>query len=184
MQWLRRLVWGRLPQRPGFDRRSVHRRFVVDKVALGQIFLRVRRFHVCQYYSINAPYSYSQRTSVSLCQYYSINAPYSYSQRTSVSLCQYYSINAPYSYSERTSVSLCQYYSINAPYSYLFTCLYSLKDKRAKRGGHSEGNALPEIREYWVERYSHFLFFRGLLGCFHICINYPLRPEINTYNPS
>jgi len=44
VQWVRRLVWGRLPQRHGFDRRSVHRRFVVDKVALGQVFLGVRRF--------------------------------------------------------------------------------------------------------------------------------------------
>ena len=31
-------------QRPGFDPRPVHVRFVVDKVALGQAFLRVLRF--------------------------------------------------------------------------------------------------------------------------------------------
>jgi hypothetical protein len=29
---------------PGFDPRSVHATFVVDKVALGQVFLRVLRF--------------------------------------------------------------------------------------------------------------------------------------------
>ena len=44
VHWVRRLVWGRLPQRPGFDSRSVHRRFVVNKVALGQVFVGVRLF--------------------------------------------------------------------------------------------------------------------------------------------
>jgi hypothetical protein len=33
-----------LPRRPGFDPGSVHLRFVVDKVALGQVFLRVVGF--------------------------------------------------------------------------------------------------------------------------------------------
>jgi hypothetical protein len=31
------------PRRPGFARRSIRVRFVVDKVALGQVFLRVLR---------------------------------------------------------------------------------------------------------------------------------------------
>ena len=31
-------------RKPGFDPRSVHVRFVVDKVALGQVFPRVLRF--------------------------------------------------------------------------------------------------------------------------------------------
>jgi hypothetical protein len=39
--WLRRLVAGLPLRRPGFDPGSVHVRFVVDKVALGQVFLRV-----------------------------------------------------------------------------------------------------------------------------------------------
>jgi hypothetical protein len=39
MPWLRRLVTGLSPQRPGFDPGSVHVRFVVDKVAVGQVFL-------------------------------------------------------------------------------------------------------------------------------------------------
>ena len=44
MPWLRRLV-ACLPQRrPGFDPGSVHVGFVVDKVALGQVFPRVLRF--------------------------------------------------------------------------------------------------------------------------------------------
>jgi hypothetical protein len=34
----------RSPQRPGFDPGSMHVRFVVDKVALGQVFRRVRQF--------------------------------------------------------------------------------------------------------------------------------------------
>jgi hypothetical protein len=38
--WLRRLVAGLSPRSPG----SVHVGFVVDKVALGQVFLRVLRF--------------------------------------------------------------------------------------------------------------------------------------------
>jgi hypothetical protein len=42
--WLRPLAAGLPPQRPGFDPRSVHVGFVVDKVALGQGFLRVLRF--------------------------------------------------------------------------------------------------------------------------------------------
>jgi hypothetical protein len=42
--WLRRLVAGLSPRRPGFDPLSVHVVFVVDKVALGQAFLRVLRF--------------------------------------------------------------------------------------------------------------------------------------------
>jgi hypothetical protein len=39
--WLRRLVAGLSPQRPGFDPASVPVGFVVDKVALRQVFLRV-----------------------------------------------------------------------------------------------------------------------------------------------
>jgi hypothetical protein len=42
--WLRRLAPGLPPRRPGFDPGSVHVGFVVDKVALGQVFLRVLRF--------------------------------------------------------------------------------------------------------------------------------------------
>jgi hypothetical protein len=39
--WLRLLVAGLLPWRPGFAPRSVHAGFLVDKVALGQGFLLV-----------------------------------------------------------------------------------------------------------------------------------------------
>jgi hypothetical protein len=42
--WFRRLVAGLSPPRTGFDPRSVHVGFVVDKVALGQAFPRVLRF--------------------------------------------------------------------------------------------------------------------------------------------
>jgi hypothetical protein len=41
---LRRLVAGLSPRRPGFDPGSVHVGFVVDKVALGQVFSRLLRF--------------------------------------------------------------------------------------------------------------------------------------------
>jgi hypothetical protein len=42
--WLRSLVAGLTPRRPGFALGSIHVEFVVDKVALGQVFLRVLRF--------------------------------------------------------------------------------------------------------------------------------------------
>jgi hypothetical protein len=42
--WLRRLVAGLPLRRPGFDPGSVHVGFVVSKVALGQVFLRVVGF--------------------------------------------------------------------------------------------------------------------------------------------
>jgi hypothetical protein len=42
--WLRRLVAGLSPPSPGFDTGSVHVGFVVDKVALGQVFPLILRF--------------------------------------------------------------------------------------------------------------------------------------------
>jgi hypothetical protein len=42
--WLRRLVAGLSPRRPGFDPSPVHVGFMVDKVALGQVSPRVLRF--------------------------------------------------------------------------------------------------------------------------------------------
>jgi hypothetical protein len=44
VSWLRRLVAGLSPRRPGFDTGSVHVGFVVHNVALGQVFPRVLRF--------------------------------------------------------------------------------------------------------------------------------------------
>jgi hypothetical protein len=44
LPWLRQLVAGLLPRRPEFDPGSVHVGFVVDKVALGQVFPLVLRF--------------------------------------------------------------------------------------------------------------------------------------------
>jgi hypothetical protein len=42
--WLKRLVAGLSPWRPGFAPGSIHVGFVVDRVALWQVFLRVLRF--------------------------------------------------------------------------------------------------------------------------------------------
>jgi hypothetical protein len=42
--WLRQLVAGLSLRKPGFDPGSVYVGFVVDKVALGQVFPRVVRF--------------------------------------------------------------------------------------------------------------------------------------------
>jgi hypothetical protein len=50
--WLRRLVAGLSPRRPGFDPGSVHVGFVVDKVALGQDSTSV---FPCQFHSTGAP---------------------------------------------------------------------------------------------------------------------------------
>jgi hypothetical protein len=44
MPWLRSLVAGLSPRRPRFAPGSIHVGFVVVKVALGQVFLRVLRF--------------------------------------------------------------------------------------------------------------------------------------------
>jgi hypothetical protein len=44
VSWLRPLVADLSSQRPGFAPGSIHVGFVVDKVALGQVFLRVLRF--------------------------------------------------------------------------------------------------------------------------------------------
>jgi hypothetical protein len=44
MPWLKRLVAGLSLRRPGFDPGSVHVGFVVDKGALGQVFLQVLWF--------------------------------------------------------------------------------------------------------------------------------------------
>jgi hypothetical protein len=41
LSWVRQLVAGLLPRRPGFDHGSVNVKFVMDKVELGQIFLPV-----------------------------------------------------------------------------------------------------------------------------------------------
>jgi hypothetical protein len=42
--WLRQLVAGLSPRSPGFVTGSIHVGFVVEKVALGQVSLRVLRF--------------------------------------------------------------------------------------------------------------------------------------------
>jgi hypothetical protein len=42
--WLRRLAAGLPPRRPGFDPGSVHVGFMVDRLALGQVFPRGLRF--------------------------------------------------------------------------------------------------------------------------------------------
>jgi hypothetical protein len=53
--WLRRLVAGLLPQRPGFGSGSVHVGFVVDQVALGQVFPQSTSVSPCQFHSTGAP---------------------------------------------------------------------------------------------------------------------------------
>jgi hypothetical protein len=44
MPWFRLLVAGLSPRRPESDPRSVHVGLVVDKVALGNVFIRVLQF--------------------------------------------------------------------------------------------------------------------------------------------
>ena len=50
---------GLLPQRPGFCIWSVYMRFVVDRVALDKGFSASTLVFLCQYHSIDAPYSSS-----------------------------------------------------------------------------------------------------------------------------
>jgi hypothetical protein len=45
VSWLRRLVVGLTLRRPVFAPRSIHVGFVVNKVALGHVFVRVLRFY-------------------------------------------------------------------------------------------------------------------------------------------
>jgi hypothetical protein len=53
--WLRRLAAGLPLRRPGFDPESVHVGFVVDKVALGQVFSPSSSVFPCQFHSTGAP---------------------------------------------------------------------------------------------------------------------------------
>ena len=55
--WLRRSAAVLSPRVPGFDLKPVNVGFVVDRVSLGQIFLRVRRFLLC-----HAPHIHSSFT--------------------------------------------------------------------------------------------------------------------------
>jgi hypothetical protein len=52
---LRRLVAGLSPRRPGFEIRSVHVGFVVDRVALRQVFPPSTSVFPCQFHSTGAP---------------------------------------------------------------------------------------------------------------------------------
>jgi hypothetical protein len=53
--WHRRLVAGLSSRRPGFDPASVHVRFMVDKVALGQVFFPKYLGFACQFHATGAP---------------------------------------------------------------------------------------------------------------------------------
>jgi hypothetical protein len=53
--WLRQLVAGLSLQRPGFDRKSVHVGYMVDKVALGQVFPPSTSVFPCQFHSTGVP---------------------------------------------------------------------------------------------------------------------------------
>jgi hypothetical protein len=55
MPWLRRLVAGLSPRRPGFDPWLLHVGFMVDKVALGQVFPPSTSVFSCQFHSTGAP---------------------------------------------------------------------------------------------------------------------------------
>jgi len=55
--WLRQFVARFSLRRTALDPRPVRERSVVDKVAVGQIFLRVLLVFPCQYHSTNVPYS-------------------------------------------------------------------------------------------------------------------------------
>jgi hypothetical protein len=58
VQWLRRLVAGLPPWRPGFATGSFHVGFVVEKVALGHVPVRVLRCPLSISFHHGSPYSY------------------------------------------------------------------------------------------------------------------------------
>jgi hypothetical protein len=53
--WLRQLVTGLSLWRPRFNPGSVHVGFVVDKVALGQVFPPSTSVFLCEFHSTGAP---------------------------------------------------------------------------------------------------------------------------------
>ena len=59
VSWLRRLVAGLSKRRPRFSRRPVLLRFVIHKVALGQVFSPSTSVFACQYHFASAPHSFS-----------------------------------------------------------------------------------------------------------------------------
>jgi hypothetical protein len=63
--WLKRLAAGLSPRRPGFDPGSVHVRFVVGKVALGQVFPRVLQFSPVNFISPVLHYSEKRKKNKS-----------------------------------------------------------------------------------------------------------------------
>jgi hypothetical protein len=67
--WLRRLVAGLSPRRPGLASGSVHVEFVVDKVALGHVFLRVLQFSLSISFHRGSPYSCHLGDEQQACQY-------------------------------------------------------------------------------------------------------------------
>jgi hypothetical protein len=46
------------PQRPGFNPRAIHVRFVVDKLSLRKVFLQVPKFSPVSYYCTNTLFSH------------------------------------------------------------------------------------------------------------------------------
>jgi hypothetical protein len=56
VSWVRRLVAGLSTRRPVFDSGSVHVGFVVDKVALGQVFPPSTSVFLCQFHPTGAPF--------------------------------------------------------------------------------------------------------------------------------
>jgi hypothetical protein len=80
LQCLRRLIAGLSTQRAWFDPRSVHVRFVIDEVAVGQGLLSTLRFLPVSIIppTLHTPLSVSfhQRSTLP-CQYHSTNAPHS-----------------------------------------------------------------------------------------------------------
>ena len=58
--WAKTVGWGDLsPRRPGFVPKSVYLKFLVDKLVLENVYLRIILLSPCQYHSNSAPYSFS-----------------------------------------------------------------------------------------------------------------------------
>jgi hypothetical protein len=71
--WLRELVAGLSSQRPGFNPGSVYVGFVVEKMALGQVFPLVLRFSPLSFIPPVLHYTGKRKNELSLSQGYTIS---------------------------------------------------------------------------------------------------------------